>query len=570
MKKKLLVFAALLILALACTSIALAKDVPEGAWVTRGELDDITSIAGNDIIDYDVDWYETCTGAGRVHYNVNIGTDTVVYYVYIKPHGHTMSSENDPEWGRVTKPATCSETGEAIDVCVCDKCDCDYEDPNHVRIIDKKPHEYDMTDDAYLNGHAELVQEPTCKKDGEGKAWRTCVYCGTRMPKQDDNSHLVTVDKIPHEWSDWRVDEDSSCLTYGRAARTCIRCSYVQYLDVAHPVVDQGETIVIGDVLPLKNPLWNTDLDGEEYDRQLDLENALEAEGFEYKLKKNWLKDCYTRELTYTCPYCNGTEHNDFTVTLVKPATIAHVWNEEPDETDSVAPTCTEAGYDIFYCKYDDDHGHTEEDQWYKVDLPALGHDWTEWYPADMFEKDGETYLVYFRGCTRCEAIEQKTEKYEEPEVKQGLVKDEDGVWRYYIYGEVATDVTKLVPFQGGEFWVVNGVVPNGANGLTICPDGKAYFLAQGQIQRVTQWAEYNGEWFILKNGELANVTGLQPYDGSWFAVESGRKLHVSGLWQDPNSGVWVFLADGQLQNYTGEVTYDGATFNVVKGYLVD
>jgi hypothetical protein len=281
--------------------------------------------------------------------------------------------------------------------------------------------------------------------------------------------------------------------------------------------------------------------------------------------------------------------HQPFTVTLKYPATLAHDWCEEPEEFGakpgvpedgkSLAPTCTKEGYYLYLCKHDAkhvtdaklySHGHNNEDQYKKVPIKATGHDWSEWFPVDMFKKGDDWYLVSYRYCKNCGSNETTNEKYEEPEVKQGLVKDEDGVWRYYRDGKVDTNFTKLVPFQGGEFWVVNGVVPNSANGMVICPDGKAYFLAQGQVQRVTQWAEYNGEWFVLINGELDKATGLMPYDGSWFAVESGRKLHVNGLWQDPNTGVWTYMADGQLQDYTGTVTYDGATFNVVHGYLAD
>lgn len=567
MKKKLLVFAALMLLALACASVAFAKDVPDRANVTRGELGDITSIAGNEVIDYQVEWYETCTVAGRAIFTCQLPEDTCTYYIYIKPHGHTMSSENDPEWGRVYEQPTCSTKGHAVDTCVCDLCDCDYEDWNHIRDIDTKPHEYD--DDHIVKPY---YLAPSCDHTGLGQ--HACIYCGQPKPEEKEED-MVVLDKIPHDWK-FEIVDPSTCLTYGAIKRSCERCSYYQIIDEDHPVYDQGVEYTIGDLLPLKNPLWNTDLDGEEYDEQQKLEKALADEGFEYELKKNWLKDCYTRELTYTCPYCKGTEHDDFTVSLIYPATKAHIFEAAPDGDDdgnhSVAPTCTEKGFYLYLCKYDADHGHDEDDQWYKEDRDALGHDWSDWFPADIIkdEVSGEYYLVSFRICSRCDASEQKTEKYEQPEVKQGLVKDDDGVWRYYIDGEVATDVTKLIPFQGAEFWVVNGVVPADANGLVICPDGRAWFLAYGMVQKVTDWAEYNGEWFIIKNGQLDKVTGLMPYNGGWFAVESGRKLHVDGLWQDPNTGVWVYMIDGMLWDYTGPAEYDGHTFNVVHGYLAD
>ncbi len=572
MKKKLLVFAALLVLALVCTSVALAKDVAEGAFVDWGERDQIAKVGGHDVGDLIVDWKPDCTNYGQGHFVCDVGDTTHIHYVYFNPLGHKWSSESDPEWGRVTKPATCTEEGEAIDICLREGCGA--EDPDHIRIIDKKPHEYD--DDHYA-----IYKAPSCGEDGEGLGQHTCIYCGQPKPNEPE-AEMVVLNKIPHDWSDWRVDRDSTCLTYGKAARTCIRCGATQFLDEANPVMDQGVQITIDKVLPLKNPLWNTNLNGNEYKEQNLLEKDLKAQGFEYELKKNWLADCYTRELTYTCPYCHGTEHGDFKVKLVKPATIAHIFNDEPEDYEpkgeSVAPTCTAGGYDVYLCKYDGDvHEHVvgnlaarqADDAQKVVVLPKLGHDWGDWLPSEQFTKDGETYVVYFRACDRCGAHEQKTEQT--IPVKQGLILDDDGVWRYYIDGKVAEDFTDIVLFQGGEFWVVNGVVPADANGMIVCPDGQAYFLSQGQIQRVTQWAEYNGEWFILENGELADVTGLEYYDGGLFAVESGRKLHVNGLWQDPNNeDDWVFLADGQLVDYTGVVTYDGAEFYVKNGYLVE
>lgn len=568
MKKKLLVFAALLVLALVCTSVALAKDVDEGAFVDRGELDEIAKVGGHDVPvgGYVIDWEPDCDDPGRAHFTCDVGDTTHTHFVYINPLGHKWSSKSgNREWGRVIEEPTCTSSGFAIDVCTV----CGAEDWETQRIIDPKPHEYDPVLEHY---EWDEYIAPSCGEDGEGKGWLHCVHCKTPMPVQLDGSHLIDLPKIPHDWSDWRIFPDSTCLTYGEAARTCIRCGATQYLDEANPVMDHGVQVTIDMVAPLKNPLWNTKLDKEEYKTQLALDQAIEKEGFEWAIKENWLEDCYTRKLTYTCPYCLGTEHDDFTVTLVKPATIAHVWEVEPDPNDSKAPTCTADGYDIYYCIYDNVHGHAEADQFYKVDLPKLGHDWSEWFPADLFKKGDEWYLVSFRTCLRCGAHEQKTEQTDSPiPVKQGLILDDDGVWRYYIDGEVAEDFTDIVPFQGGEFWVVNGEVPADANGMIVCPDGQAYFLSQGQIQRVTQWAEYNGEWFILEDGELADVTGLEYYDGGLFAVESGRKLHVNGLWQDPNNeDVWVFLADGQLVDYTGVVTYDGAEFYVENGFLVE
>lgn len=151
-----------------------------------------------------------------------------------------------------------------------------------------------------------------------------------------------------------------------------------------------------------------------------------------------------------------------------------------------------------------------------------------------------------------------------------GLHKDDDGVWRYYENNEV-TDFTGIADYQGGKFFVANGVLCSDAKGLNLY-NGEWYFLAGGQIQtQVTGLAMYNGEWFFLTNGKLdRSKTGLVEYDGAKFIIAKGELQRYSGLWQDPADGTWYFAALGQIQEqYTGTAIYDGQTFELVNGKLV-
>lgn len=153
-----------------------------------------------------------------------------------------------------------------------------------------------------------------------------------------------------------------------------------------------------------------------------------------------------------------------------------------------------------------------------------------------------------------------------------GLHKDEDGVWRYYVNDVFQEDYVGIVEFEGGEFFVANGVLCSEAEGLNQNIDGKWYFLSQGQIQRVDGFAEYDNAWFMLKNGELdLNANGLYGYNGGTFLFAAGKlRTDYSGLWQNPATQEWVFLANGQLQDqYTGIAKYDGHEFKLVNGKLV-
>lgn len=180
------------------------------------------------------------------------------------------------------------------------------------------------------------------------------------------------------------------------------------------------------------------------------------------------------------------------------------------------------------------------------------------------------------------------------PEEKpiNGLQLDADGVVRYYKDSVFQADYAGIAEYNGGEFFVANGVVCSAANGLNEY-NGTWYYLANGQVQRgFNGLALYDGAWFYLTNGVLdTNVSGLVPYNGGTFLFTNGRlRNDVNGLWQN-SDGTWYFLALGQVQNqhtgvaiydgeafyvrdgklakdYKGTVQYDGATFNVVNGQL--
>jgi predicted Zn-ribbon and HTH transcriptional regulator len=444
---------------------------------------------------------------------------------------------------------------------------------------------------------------------------------------------MVVLGVLPHKWTEWNKTP-STCDTYGSAVRDCESCDARQVLDKDHlEVLDQGKKVSIDNVIPKVNRNYNTSLDGNTYYNKQDFDKALKELKFDYEPEKDWLEDCYTRKITYRCPHCKSPKdgvHPKFTVTLKQPMVVAHVWNtkaqpkaDAPAGTDektirsdafinndhSLAPTCLLSGFDLYFCQYDATYGekkdlvdankkheHTAKDQYKKVYIDATGHDWTDWVYIETFESKDEGKLVkrYARTCKTCGYVENKNVIEDKPAAKNGLAQDEKGKWHYYKNDEIDKTKTGIVEFEGGEFWVINGDLAEDANGLTICPDGKAYFLAQGQIQRVSQVAEYKGNFFMIKNGLLdESANGLYDYDGGTFVFAAGKlRKDVNGLWQNPKDNKWYFLANGQVQKvsqvasyngeffvvkdgvldtgYNGTIEYDGKTFNVVNGQLYD
>lgn len=149
---------------------------------------------------------------------------------------------------------------------------------------------------------------------------------------------------------------------------------------------------------------------------------------------------------TFTCAVCSQTK------TEVIPATGAHTF----DFTKNVAPSCTEAGYDLYTCR---DCGATEK----RNSKPALGHKWdsgtvttepTETDPGTM------TYTCTVCGQTKTEVIPATgphTHVWDEGTVTVAPTETTPGV-RTYTCTVCGQTRTEIIP----------------ATGSAICPGGAA------------------------------------------------------------------------------------------------
>lgn len=607
MKKLLGIFALLLVLCLACTGLAIAEEekaeyVTVVAW---GEEDFITELNGHDVTD-GPNWITepTCTTDGVARYHCDELDEPHFHTVIVKAPGHQWASESGVEnWGRIIEFPTCTKDGKAQDECVI----C-HETREVYRTI-KGTHEFPDPDTALENGWYKVIDEPTCTK--EGLAQVVCRYCGYT----DDTCEQFTLDKLPHNFTDWKIEEEANCGKYGKAYRVCLWCDLQQELSEEHQIDNLLNTV---DGVKKLNANWTNKDDGKQFSTLSEYEAWKKTINFKYDVIKEWNIDCYTCELTFSCPICHGQKvkladgtkaivHPDFKIQLLSPLNYGHIWNEKPENftTDeepgiSVAPTCTEPGYLVYLCKYDEDHDHTDIEgldyeeikaldvpptidapqgdlRLHVVPLDALGHDWSEWVNDYNYKKDGKEVPHYTRYCLRCGKVDNTTdlEAYNpdnpaEPEIKDGLTLDEDGEWRYYEDGEFMDEYKGVVEYNGGEFIVYNGVKGHW-EGLTACPGDKFYYLSDGQIQRVTQLAEYQDEWFAIKNGELdTSVNGIVNYNGGKFVFSLGRLCReYNGLWYNADDGEFYFLAQGQVQDQFSGVTYfDGEFFLLKNGKL--
>lgn len=423
-----------------------------------------------------------------------------------------------------------------------------------------------------------LVDDPeykpaTCTEDGT--IVYKCAVCGERVVEEQKATG--------HDW--FRVEDDDNpadCINGGYASFRCANCGderreeipatgehqFGDWIEEPATCKSAGRIYRICNVCLYEDVQEFIPVDPEAHQWEIDWNN----------IKK--YPSCTEAGLgAQFCQICGKTKYG-----IIDPT------GHNPMEIAAIAPTCTEMGMTAgSVCEWCAEWLVEPEV------IPALGHtpgDPVKENVVEPTETEPGSYdeVIY---CTVCEA-ELSREKKEIPLPKNGLAQDEEGKWHYYKDDEIDTTKTGIVEFQGGEFWVVKGDLAEDANGLTICPDGKAYFLAQGQIQRKDGFAEYMGEWFIIKNGMLdETANGLYDYDGSQFVFAAGKLLkNVNGLWQNPKDDKWYFLANGQVQNYSGvaeydgeffvlkngvldsdyngTIVYDGKTFNVVNGQLYD
>lgn len=148
---------------------------------------------------------------------------------------------------------------------------------------------------------------------------------------------------------------------------------------------------------------------------------------------------------TFTCAVCSQTK------TEVIPATGAHTFVF----TKNIAPSCTEAGYDLYTCR---DCGATEQ----RNAKPALGHKWDNGtVTAEPTEKDPGTmtYTCTVCGQTKTEVIPATgphTHVWDEGTVTVAPTETTPGV-RTYTCTVCGKTRTEIIPATGSE------VCPGGA-----------------------------------------------------------------------------------------------------------
>ena len=152
--------------------------------------------------------------------------------------------------------------------------------------------------------------------------------------------------------------------------------------------------------------------------------------------------------------------------------------------------------------------------------------------------------------------------------VKNGLVKDSDGVMRYYTNGKVdttKTGVAQLADKSSGSWYYVEKGVFKKATGIAQRADKSNtnwYYIKDGVYTKATGIAQKadksSSAWYYVQNGQYVKKTGIaQKADKSssaWYYVKNGVYTKATGIAQkaDKSSSTWYYVKNGVYTQATG------------------
>ena len=227
--------------------------------------------------------------------------------------------------------------------------------------------------------------------------------------------------------------------------------------------------------------------------------------------------------------------------------------------------TCTEDGVITFTCT--STTGKCDKPS-YTESIKATGHKYSTEWTTDVAPTD-TTPGSKSHHCTVCDAKTDVTEIPATGPVKNGFLKDTDGVWRYYADGKVDTTYTRLARNKWGWFYVNCGVIDRTYTGLADNEWG-TWYVKDGMLDRSYTGLVKNGsDWVYVKDGlRDTTYTGLAKNEWGWFYVKDGvYDSTYTGLAK--NDWGWFYVKDGALdKTYTGLASNQWGTWYIQNGFL--
>ena len=282
-----------------------------------------------------------------------------------------------------TKPATCTENGETTAYAKAELKDKDgkvidtVENSVVTETIPALGHDYEskfdwaedgssakanltckrgddkQTVDAVIAKDEKSSVAPTCTEDGKDVFVATATYDG----KEYKDTYTVELPATGHTYKGdgvivWGENNKSAVGQF-----TCDTCKAVTEVKADIKNESKAATCTEDGITKTIATAELKDKDGKVLATATDSkETVIKATGHDYDAKFTWAEDGSSATVALTCKKCNDKQNPK--VTTVK------------DEKSSVAPTCTEAGKNVFHATVEGyDFTDTKE-----VELPALGH----------------------------------------------------------------------------------------------------------------------------------------------------------------------------------------------------
>jgi uncharacterized repeat protein (TIGR02543 family) len=172
---------------------------------------------------------------------------------------------------------------------------------------------------------------------------------------------------------------------------------------------------------------------------------------------------------------------------------------------------------------------------------------------------------------------------------------DADGIWRYTTDGIINAEYTGLVKYGDASYYVQNGVLVWGCNGLVYSQADQNWYYVQNSVLQTnfTDLVYYNNNWYYVQNGVLTwSYTGLFCYGGTWYYIQNGAlnwgytglteyyetNYYVqngvlvwgcNGLVYSQADQNWYYVQNSILQtNFTDLVCYNNSWYYVQNGVL--
>ncbi len=214
-----------------------------------------------------------------------------------------------------------------------------------------------QTVDAVIAKDESSCVAPTCDKAGKNVFVATATYDG----KDYTDTKEVEVPALGHKYKGtikWSEDYKTATAEF-----TCETCKDVQTVKADVTAKTDDATCTTGGKVTYTAKAELKGKDGKVLATATDTkETAVDALGHDYKAKFDWAKDGSSAKLTLTCKRGDDKQTVDAVVTK--------------DESSCVAPTCTEAGKNVFTATA------TYEGKEYtgtkEVEVPALGHHYVD------------------------------------------------------------------------------------------------------------------------------------------------------------------------------------------------